>query len=80
MSSQVIYRGECMHVKLSEQSQQNRNQRAKQYKTINQQQSNMSMSQTNISMKHIKSWYWKSQSRQISQHNQHVKVPNGYNI
>ena len=52
MSSWVIYSGECMHVKWSEQSWQNQGQRAKQSNKINHQWSNMSMSQTNISMKH----------------------------
>ena len=79
MSNQMIYNGECIHVRWSQQTWQNQSHYAKQGKMINQHNQHINVSNKYSNEAREKSPQLKSSIKIINHHNQHVHVPNEYN-
>ena len=79
MSNQMIYNGECIHVRWSQQTWQNQSHYAKQGKMINQHNQHINVSNKYSNEAREKSPQSKSSIKIINHHNQHVHVPNEYN-
>ena len=79
MSNQMIYNGESIHLRWSEQTWQNQGHYAKQGKMINQHNQHINVSNKYSNEAREKSPQSKSSIKIINHHNQHVHVPNEYN-